>query len=288
MLASFFLNLTIRNKDIHLSRRFSELVAMSYCWGPGNMTHMASLNLRVGPFRVLDYRVDAQNSMVYYIVALLTQATIAVVHRGTQGTQDMLSDLNGAPVVPNATIFPNLGNQARVHDGFYHHFATYRDAINRGMASARQMYPQYEVVVVGHSLGGAWSYLTAADLVINSQVSLTALYTYGQPMTGNQELVNGLAQTIGINKIFRYVNGNDMIPHLGYAPDGIQPTLPNEKYVEVNSTLIRTCQGGHDTSCSLKIPCLEWSWQHHSDLAGFSMREEFCRMTRVVNSTVYQ
>ncbi len=137
-------------------------------------------------------------------------------------------------------------------------------------------YPWNYPVIVGHSLGAAWAYLNAGYLAGKNSISIAALYTFGQPLLGNSIFVDQLATKIGINKIIRVVNKNDLIPHIGCV-ECEQPKEPAEKWISMNNQWI-DCQGGHDMKCSSGLPCNQLSWTEHSSLANFSMRSEFCQI----------
>jgi hypothetical protein len=260
---------------------------MSYCRVPAMAQRLSGLNLRVGEFLVVKYGLDTKGSMNYFIAANARQRTVALVLRGTHVSHDILLDINAMPVSPDADIFPASPAGSKVHKGFYEQFLDYRANITQQIVDSMRMYPKFDLVIIGHSLGASWAYLTAADLQENTSANIAALYTFGQPLTGNQAFVDSLAESIGPDKIIRIVNGNDLVPHIGLSPGGAHPMEPDEHFVKSETGQILTCRGGQDPICSLGISCLQWSWRTHSELAGFSMREELCRMTKTIPSTVY-
>ena len=71
--------------------------------------------------------------------------------------------------------------------------------------------PSYQVVVVGHSLGGAIAAIAAAEL--RNQGTNTDLYTYGQPRIGGSPISDYITnQDKGGN--FRVTHYDDPVPKL--------------------------------------------------------------------------
>lgn len=72
--------------------------------------------------------------------------------------------------------------------------------------------------ITGHSLGGALAVLAAALIHIDPELArvrdnLRGVYTYGQPMVGDQDFANRFQQEFG-RKFFRHVYGRDVVPRL--------------------------------------------------------------------------
>uniref|UniRef100_A0A914QA11 Fungal lipase-like domain-containing protein n=1 Tax=Panagrolaimus davidi TaxID=227884 RepID=A0A914QA11_9BILA len=77
-----------------------------------------------------------------------------------------------------------------VAEYFYNGFT---DIWNHGMKNdfyqLKNKYPSYNILIVGHSLGGAMASIAAATIVSTGVVpaSKVYLYTFGQPRTGNTD-----------------------------------------------------------------------------------------------------
>jgi len=72
------------------------------------------------------------------------------------------------------------------------------------------------IIISGHSLGGALSTLLYLELSLYQQINPNRmfLYTYGSPRVGNIDFVSFFYQNSLIKNSFRYVNNKDPIPHL--------------------------------------------------------------------------
>lgn len=106
-----------------------------------------------------------------------------------------------------------------VHRGFYD---LYRSLESRlfdhilGMVSTGEIHSSTEIVVAGHSLGGALATLAAYDLKV-SGFNVSEVYTYGSPRVGSRDFARGYASSLGA-VTWRVVNHNDKVPHLPHFP----------------------------------------------------------------------
>jgi len=72
-------------------------------------------------------------------------------------------------------------------------------------------YPDAQIIVTGHILGGALAVLAAAEIQIKFK-NFQHLYRFGQPKVGNKqfaEFINGL-----IPSYYRMINQDDAVPHV--------------------------------------------------------------------------
>ena len=124
---------------------------------------------------------------------------------------------------------------SRVHFGFllaYNWFApTVLDTINAQVAA----YPSYDIIVAGHSLGGAVAAIAALSIKAAVPNTPLKLFTYGglifsmaelskltifgaqgQPRTGNSAFVSLVESRIGTDNIFRVVHTYGMYFHFQF------------------------------------------------------------------------
>lgn len=73
----------------------------------------------------------------------------------------------------------------------------------------------YQLIVTGHSLGGASSlvfvYLAVSKGLVSRETNKPIIVTYGQPKTGNYEFI--LEMERYTEAIFRFINQADVVPH---------------------------------------------------------------------------
>jgi hypothetical protein len=87
-----------------------------------------------------------------------------------------------------------------------------------GGAGFGARHPMEVLYIAGHSLGGALAVLTGALLCSRSESSglwekVRGVYTFGQPMVGDQAFARRLEDTLG-RSLFRHVYRQDIVPRL--------------------------------------------------------------------------
>lgn len=149
-----------------------------------------------------------------------TSQFMVLAFRGSQELKDWLTNLTTQ--MRNLTIRKNgvasmSSYQGRVHAGFFLAWAIVEQSvlaqISRWQLEAAEkgetLPPLY---VTGHSLGGALATIAAAALGDNG-VDVAGVYTFGQPRVGDRLFVRQLNEHIN-GRVFRFVNNNDIVPHV--------------------------------------------------------------------------
>ncbi len=137
-----------------------------------------------------------------------------VVFRGTECATgeniDLLTDIDA-----KAREFPPSSG-ARVHLGFYNAFAYVWRDLARDLDRVQDKYEFF--LFTGHSLGAALAVLAASAFVFDdrfcrSRKKLRGLYTFGQPMVGD-EVFAALGRKYLGAQTFRHVYQRDWVPRL--------------------------------------------------------------------------
>ncbi|KAG7191496.1 uncharacterized protein KQ657_003091 [Scheffersomyces spartinae] len=166
-----------------------------------------------------------------------TTTTIVVGLRGTRSFGDSFADLQVDMVnynLPTTYLPPCSG--CKVHKGFMG-YATktigIMEAILIGeVKKAMEDGGSYQVIVVGHSLGGAIALLVALRILDLSYNNLMCV-TFGQPLVGNQNFVQWtdyVMQSMESDKLsssrkfYRVIHKNDMVT-----------TVPNNDQLLINT-----------------------------------------------------
>ncbi len=126
------------------------------------------------------------------------------------------------------------GAELGVHSGFYRNVRATRwtvlEELHRALEGKSLSNPESRLehslqalYLTGHSLGGAMALLFALSLAGNPEeralaATLRAIYTYGQPMAAGEPLAEAAREVGG--KLFRHVNGRDIVPALPPAAWG--------------------------------------------------------------------
>jgi hypothetical protein len=117
-----------------------------------------------------------------------------LVFRGTQNVRNWLSNINVLPA-----SWPTGG---LVHRGFLDALDRVWPALAPAVADAGP-----ELLITGHSLGGALATLAAAQMAA-AGAAPTALYTFGAPRVGD----TAFGRVLDGVPVHRFVNGRDLVP----------------------------------------------------------------------------
>ena len=137
-----------------------------------------------------------------------TADTIVVSFRGTKAFVDWLTDLNA---------FSVEASYGQLHRGFYFAFQAVKSSLER--IFQRVGLTGRQLVLTGHSLGGALATVAAAEWA--GTFDIRSIYTYGQPRVGKVDFADYMERYVG-SKFYRIVNDDDIVPRVppGYVHIG--------------------------------------------------------------------
>lgn len=174
---------------------------------------------------------------------------IVVAFKGTnpKNVANWLTDLS-------FTLTPYLpanNSNILVHEGFYKSYLSMRSQMVTHVKKLASAYPSYDLVVTGHSLGGANAALAALELRTILPKRTMDIITYGQPRIGTASLMTWATKHLrGVRSHWRLVHNRDPVPHappawLNYRHMG------TEVYYNNAMTSFQVCDGsGEDHNCS--------------------------------------
>jgi len=173
---------------------------------------------------------------------------IVVSFRGTVDNQGWLLDFDIA-----LKRVPELGLGVSVHEGFYKSQMAGHDVVQEQVGTLVEKYPNYELHVVGHSMGAALASLQAQALARQLPHKKIMLTTFGQPRIGNlayADMVNRLSNLDSI----RFVHAGDPVPHgpplaFGYYHHDAEVWCPKAKGKEY----VKCDTGMEDEECSRHV-----------------------------------
>ncbi|KAH8822749.1 Alpha/Beta hydrolase protein [Flagelloscypha sp. PMI_526] len=151
---------------------------------------------------------------------------IVLSYQGTDlgEIQAVLTDLNVLPDSLDAVLFPGLPEGAKVHGGFQDEFKASSDIIFPAIQKLIEEKGTTDIVVTGHSLGGALAQLAAMHMALTIPDAKIQLFTLGLPRVGNADWAQSVTEKV--SNITRVNNQRDIVPiipgrSLGFAhPDG--------------------------------------------------------------------
>ena len=148
-----------------------------------------------------------------------TDECMVLVFRGTQEIRDWTTNLDMK--LRNFTI-RQAGQttvssyKGKVHTGFFLGWADIeRDVLKQIERWHNESGPAGKLpplLIAGHSLGGALATMAAASLQDNN-FNVAGLYTFGQPRVGDLTFIRQLNRNLS-GRVFRFVNNNDVVPHV--------------------------------------------------------------------------
>ncbi|XP_039156820.1 lipase-like isoform X3 [Eucalyptus grandis] len=137
---------------------------------------------------------------------------MVIAFRGTRehSIQNWVEDLYWKQLDINYPGMPG----AMVHHGFYfaYHNTTIRPGILDAVIRAKDLYGDINVMVTGHSMGGAMASFCGLDLVVNHEARNVQVLTFGQPRIGNAVFASYYSDRVP--NTIRITNGHDIVPHL--------------------------------------------------------------------------
>ncbi|KAL6648160.1 hypothetical protein ACP70R_012384 [Stipagrostis hirtigluma subsp. patula] len=238
-------------------------------------------------FEVTCIVVDVQNCLQAFVGVDHKLNAIIVAIRGTQqnSVQNWIMDMIWKQADLN---YPNLPN-AKVHTGFYSSYnnTLLRPAIMNAVRKARKSYGDINIIVTGHSMGGAIAAFCALDLAIALGSNNVHLMTFGQPRVGNAAFASYFAKYVP--NTIRVTHEHDIVPHLPpyffFLPQLTYHHFPREVWehdVDGN-TVFKVCDGsGEDPNCCRSVFVLFWSASDHLTYLGVDIEADEWSTCRIV------
>jgi len=171
-----------------------------------------------------------------------TDDHIVFSFRGTHGVSNIMQDLK----FYRTEFFNEQIPGALVHSGFLQAYMSLKDEIMSAALELSKKFPDYPVLVTGHSLGGAIATLAAVEFALNETINNSVrLWTYGCPRVGNKQFA-GYVNSKYINAS-RVTWARDPIPHL--PPTIVGYEHYNTEYWYNSPTEYKKCLKTEDPSC---------------------------------------
>ena len=164
-----------------------------------------------------------------------------------RGSTDIVNWINNLDAV--MTDYPYCTG-CQVHQGFYNTWKSVKTGVIDEVARLHKLYPTYEIVVSGHSLGGAVATLAGVDVHQNVSGSVYS-WTLGSPRVGNANFANWYTPYSGVRHNQRITNNKDVVPHLPSEAEQFRH-VPQECWEQKNPSDFILCSAtnGEDPKCS--------------------------------------
>ncbi|XP_050219949.1 lipase-like [Mercurialis annua] len=213
-------------------------------------------------FEIIELIVDVEHCLQGYVGVAKNLNAIVIAFRGTQehSIQNWVEDLFWKQLDLNYPGMPD----AMVHHGFYsaYHNTTLRPGVINAVNRAKDYYGELDIMVTGHSMGGAIAAFCGLDLTVNYEMKNVVVMTFGQPRIGNAAFASYYSQLVP--NTIRVTNDHDIVPHLppyySYFAEKTYHHFPREVWLYnlgVGSLVYpveKVCDGtGEDPTCSRSV-----------------------------------
>ncbi|XP_022740878.1 lipase-like [Durio zibethinus] len=240
-------------------------------------------------FEVIELIVDIQNCLQAFVGVAKDLNAIVIAFRGTQehSIQNWVEDLFWKQLDLNYPGMPD----AMVHHGFYtaYHNTTIQPGILYAVKKAKEFYGDLDIIVTGHSMGGAMASFCALDLTVNHEAKNVQVMTFGQPRIGNAAFASYYGNLVP--NTIRVTKDHDIVPHLppyySYFPQKTYHHFPREVWLynlglgSLVYIVEKACDGsGEDPTCSRSVTGN--SIFDHLNYYGVDLKCEQWRSCRIV------
>lgn len=213
-------------------------------------------------FEVRELIVDVQHCLQGFVGVAKDLNAIVIAFRGTNehSIQNWIEDLYWKQLDLNYPGMPN----AMVHHGFYsaYHNTTLRPTVINAVKTVQKSYGDIDILVTGHSMGGAMAAFCGLDLKVNHEAQHVRVVTFGQPRIGNAAFASYYSELVP--DTIRVTNEHDIVPHLppfySHFAEKTYRHFPREVWlynVDFGSLIYpveKVCDGsGEDPSCSRSV-----------------------------------
>lgn len=206
---------------------------------------------------------DAKTDLRGYIGILDKTQSIYVILRGSSSIMNWIDDAE-VRKVPYTTYY-NECNKCEVHNGFYRSALGVRNQTIESVKKLQKEYPNFDIIVTGHSYGASAGQLLAMELT--KEKIPVVIYNYGQPRTGNQEFAH-FVNTV-LDEYYRTTHNKDMVPHipiLGYVHSC------KEIFEDINGNLMMCSETNcEDPLCTNQYHLYQTNTDDHKEYLNHTM-----------------
>jgi len=165
-------------------------------------------------FSLMDSLYDPfSKNNIGYILKENDDGKIWIVFRGTIDLSDVFHDLESLQVP-----FNKNSNTILVQSGYFKIYQSFRSVI-------QSLSTNQQIIIIGHSLGGALAMLSLMDLI--TKYPDTLVYTFGAPRVGNPKFSQYLENHDAI--VYRVENTSDIVPYFP-LPITLRPLAPHSPF----------------------------------------------------------
>ncbi|KAF2273726.1 alpha/beta-hydrolase [Westerdykella ornata] len=246
-----------RGIDTNLLSRINlmeQYAAAAYCPNnynsPGNSVSCSSGNCPLvqsaNTSTLVEFASKLPTDVTCFVAVDDTNRLIVTAFRGSRSIDNWLTNLQFD------LVETNLCSGCQAHRGFWQSWLDSRTAVMAAIKDARKRRPDYTLVTVGHSLGGAVASLAAAQL--RNEGYNVDFFSFGAPKVGGTKLSDYISNQSGGNN-YRVTHWNDPIPRLppqvmGYVHISPEYYIDSQNNRDVKPDQVRLCYGAVNYLCN--------------------------------------
>lgn len=193
------------------------------------------------------------------------EKAIIVAFRGTYSLSNTVVDLSSVPQeyvpYPSPEEPKYKCTNCTVHMGFLSSWRHAREKVLPHLKTLRQQHPEYPVLLIGHSLGGAVAALAGLELKASLQWDDVSVTTFGEPRIGNAGLARFVDDVFELGADVdpeerpyrRVTHVGDPVPLLPLSEWGFRPHA-GEIFIDKSDLPpepehLMFCEGADDARC---------------------------------------
>jgi hypothetical protein len=167
---------------------------------------------------------------------------IMAVYRGSDNVVNWILDFEAWHIDAPLDGIPG----AYTAQGFFTCFQALRDPVYNAILYNINKHPEWQITIIGHSLGGAIASITSLDFAYNAHLSVET-FSFGSPRAGDSGYAKAYEQLV--QNYWRMVKGRDPVPHLPLEIMGFQH-IGHEVWQENGVYHVCNWDENEDPNCS--------------------------------------
>ncbi|KAI6185989.1 Lipase-3 domain-containing protein [Aphelenchoides besseyi] len=178
---------------------------------PAQTAHKLKEAVVINKFIISCEASDKNELCAGYTAISHSEKAIVVAFRGTQGFLELVFEIDHV-ILKKKKPSPVGGKVAEYfHDVFQN---LWDSGVATDIKKMLDEYPNYEVWVTGHSLGGSVASIAATYILntYNLENERIKLVTFGQPRTGDTDFAAG--HNLRLPRSYRVTHRRDIVPHI--------------------------------------------------------------------------
>ncbi|KAI9925423.1 hypothetical protein ASPWEDRAFT_69470 [Aspergillus wentii DTO 134E9] len=184
---------------------------------------------KAGATIVFDFSNKTLTDTSGFVAVDDTNKAIVLAFRGSYSVRNWVADASFL------AVDPKLCDGCTAELGFWTSWTLVREDILKTLNSTIAQHSDYELVVVGHSLGAAVATLAAADLRAKGHEA--TLYAYASPRVANKALAKYITDQ---KNNYRFTHTNDPVPKLPLLAMGYVHVSPEYYITSGNNVTVKT------------------------------------------------